>query len=188
MAVLETQAHGEVPAIVERRPGTGGQGNDSECEHSSPFPYPPAYALEERRPHHSSSSVDEWRALPLPNMSEGRRNRRAPGTSAGGKHGCDERSRSEQTGFPPVGGDRQIAASSAVTPRHCPSVNPSASICVICGYIAMGVRRCDALAPSCLRVCDVHGRLCASAAMRLCVVFLCVSLCVLCASVVSPPL
>ncbi len=147
MAVLETRAHGEVPAIVERRPGTGGQGNDSECEHSSPFPYPPAYALEERRPHHSSSSVDEWRALPLPNMSEGRRNRRAPGTSAGGKHGCDERSRSEQTGSSPVGGDQKIADVSAVNRRHCRIKDAIWAIWVICGQFARAGGR-----PSCLCV------------------------------------
>jgi len=47
-----------------------------------------------------------WRRS-LPHHGRGRRDRRAPRASAGGKHGCDERSRSEQTGFPPVGGDRR---------------------------------------------------------------------------------
>ncbi len=46
-----------------------------------------------------------------------RRNRRAPGVSAGEKHGCDERSRSEQTCFSPAG-DRQIADCSAGSLCH----------------------------------------------------------------------
>jgi len=49
---------------------------------------------------------------------EGRRNRRAPGASAGGKHGNDGRLRPELTCFSPVGGDPQIAGSSAVNPRQ----------------------------------------------------------------------
>ena len=44
---------------------------------------------------------------------------RARGASAGGKHGSEGRLRSEQTGFPPVGGDRQIADVSAVNPLYC---------------------------------------------------------------------
>ncbi len=47
-----------------------------------------------------------WRRS-LPHHGRGRRDRRAPRALAGGKHGCDECSRSEQTGFPPVGGDRR---------------------------------------------------------------------------------
>ena len=58
--------------------------------------------------------VNAWRARIFHRVSKGRRNRRAVGVSAGEELGCDERSRSEQAGFPPVAGDRQIAGRSAV--------------------------------------------------------------------------
>ena len=45
MAVFETQAGAEVPTVVERRPGTGGQGTDSDRARSSSVPCPPACAL-----------------------------------------------------------------------------------------------------------------------------------------------
>ena len=85
--------------------------------------------------------LNEWR--PPPNRRRARRNRRAPGAPAGGRPVCDERSRSEQPGFPPVGGDRQIADYSAANPRYDLSVSARSSlricvICVICGQIAMG--------------------------------------------------
>jgi hypothetical protein len=65
------------------------------------------------QPRHSSSSVDEWRALPLQTMGEGRRNRRAPGASSGGKHGDDGRLRPESTRFAP---GAAIARSPTVSP------------------------------------------------------------------------
>ncbi len=104
---------GEAPA-VERRPGAGGQGNVSECKHSSPSPHPPACALQ-------SADLATRHGL----FSDGsdpfevRRNRRAPGVSAGEKYGDDGRLRSELTCFAPVGGDRQIVDCSAVNLRHC---------------------------------------------------------------------
>ncbi len=119
MAVLETRAHGEVPAVVGQRPGTGGQGNDSECKHSSPFPRPPACTRGERRPRHSSFPVGGWTAAPFQKRRGARWNRRAPGASSGGTFGRDKRSRLEWTNVPPVGGDRQIADCSAGNPRYC---------------------------------------------------------------------
>jgi len=111
-------------------------------------------------------------ATPQPLLADGRRrpsnkrrgarrNRRAPGALAGGKLGCDERSRSEQTSFPPVGGDRRIADCSAANPRYDFSVSARFSlricvICVICGQIAMGGR------PLCLRVFVFAMSLCFS--------------------------
>ena len=53
-----------------------------------------------------------------PPLMEVRRNRPAPGASAGGKHGDDGRLRPELTCFPPAGGDRQIADCSAVNLCH----------------------------------------------------------------------
>ena len=49
---------------------------------------------------------------PSPNKKEERQNRRAPGTSAGEKAGCDERLCSEKTDFSPATGD-PIACRSA---------------------------------------------------------------------------
>ena len=73
----------------------------------------------ERRPRRFSSPSGIWSGLAsrLSNGDE-RRNRRAPGASAGGKHGDDGRLRPELTGFSPAGGDRQIADCSAVNFRH----------------------------------------------------------------------
>jgi hypothetical protein len=100
----------------------------------------------------------------LPNKREARRNRRAPGVSAGGNTGCDGRLRPELTGFPPAGGDRRIAGCSAVNCLHrrITSVRTSAFICVICGFSVASV----AFVPLCLRVCDVRGRFCVSASLR----------------------
>ena len=159
MAVLETRARGEVPAVVERRPATAGPDNRFGRTRPARCHGPAAHALEERRPRHPSAPVDDWRAPPPPNMREGRRNRRAPGASSGGTFGRDKRSRLEWTNVPPVGGDRQIADCSAVNPRHCCVketicvhlrdlrencdgrgwVDGSGSIWAICGQIAMGV-------------------------------------------------
>ena len=57
MAVLETRARGEVPAlaVVERRQGTARPGRRSERKRSSRWPDQAVRALEERRPCHSSS-------------------------------------------------------------------------------------------------------------------------------------
>jgi len=65
-------------------------------------------ALEKRKPRHLSSSFMRWDGytpLPKKNGREQRQNRRAPGTAAGEKAGCDERSCSEQTDFSPGTGD-----------------------------------------------------------------------------------
>ena len=94
-----------------------------------------------------SSPVVRWIAPLLPLKKKSRRNRRAPGALAGGKHGCDERSRSEQTGSSPVGGDRKIADVSAVNRRHCRIKDAIWAIWVICGQFARAGGR-----PSCLCV------------------------------------
>ncbi len=167
MVSRETKARGEIPAVVGQRPGTGGQGNDSECKHSSPFPSPPACARGERRPRHSSSSDDEWRAPFFPNRN--------------GAGGTDALRTRRPVGRPAttnarVWSRRAFHRWAAIfrSPTVPPSIlGPAASrrlsavICVICGPIAMG--GWVAFVSLCLRVCDV---------------FLCVSLCVLCASVV----
>ena len=147
----------EVPA-VERRPGTGGQGDDSDRKRSSTLPCPPACALESAGlatpPLHFMIGGN----APLFPM-EVRRNRRAPGASAGGKHGGDGCLHPELTCFPPVVGDRQIAGSSAVNLRHC---------CIT-----------SATNPSCLRVFVFATWAGGSAPLRLCAsaFLLSVSLC-----------
>jgi len=156
---LETRARGEVPAVVGQRPATGGQGNDSECKHSSSMPCPPARALEERRPRHTFASFSDTAVPVSSHWKEARRNRRAPGASSGGKRGCDERLRSELAGYPPGAAIVRSPICSAANRGTSASRELSAFICVICVicvHIAM-----DAL-PLCLRDCDV----------------LCVSLCV----------
>ena len=86
-------------------------------------------ALGERRPRHFSPPFNGWEGhASFPDRREARRNRRAPGASAGGKYGCDERLRSEQSGFLPAGGDHQIAGCSAVNPRHCRIVSATTSL------------------------------------------------------------
>jgi len=131
---------------------------------------------EDRRPRHFSPPLDGWEGrASFPDRREARRNRRAPGVSAGGKPGYDERLRSEQSGSLPAVGDRQIAGCSAVNPRHCriTSARTSAFICVICGFLARvgGLR---VFVSSCLQ----RGRLYLSAALRLCVLFSVSELCV----------
>jgi hypothetical protein len=136
MVPWETRTRDEIPAVVGQRPGTAGPDNRFGRKRPARCHDPAAYALEERRPRHSSAPVGEWTASPLPKRRGARRNRRAPGVSPGRKHGCGERSRSEQTRFSPAGGDRQIAGCSAVNRRHRRHPSPlrlSVSICVICG-------------------------------------------------------
>jgi len=154
----EPQASGEVPAVVGQRPETGGQGNNSECKHSSPFPCPPACTRDERRPRHTSSSGDELKARHHPNRRKASRNRRVPGASSGGPHDNDGRLRPEMPCRPPVGGDRQIADCSAANLGTATSRSLSASICVICGFLARlgGLR---VFASSCLR-CPLCFSLC----------------------------
>jgi len=84
---------------------------------------------EDRRSRHFSPLFNGWEAhTSFPNRRKARRNRRAPGASAGGKPGCDERSRSEQTGFSPAVGDRSIADCSAVNLRHCRITSATTSL------------------------------------------------------------
>jgi len=144
---------------------------------------PAACALEERRSRLSLSSKNQWElSSPRHKKVRARRNRHAIGVSAGGATMRDERSRSERMIASPVAGDREIAGVSAGHSRRCRSSSamnpsclcvfvfatrvgglPSAPICVICGFLAMGVR--PAL------------RLCAFASLRffLSVFLLCVS-------------
>jgi len=147
MDVLETRARDEVPAVVGQRPGTTAPDNRFGRKRPARCHGAAACTRGERRPRHSSSSGYKWRARDLPNKRGARRNRRAPGASSGGTLGCDERSRLEQTGFPPVVGDRQIADCSAANLGTATSRSLSASICVICGFF-----RCDGGRSSCLRV------------------------------------
>jgi len=92
------------------------------------------------------------RTSPPPEQRKSEAEPTRPGASAGGKPFCDERSRSEQKGFPPAGGDRMIADSSAVNPRYgrFGAARSSACICVICGFLvwADGLR---VFVSSCLR-------------------------------------
>jgi hypothetical protein len=152
MAVLEIRARGEVLAVV-RRPRTAGSENRYKSELSSRFPGPAACALEERSLATAPSS--NWKkCASLQNKREGRRNRSAPGASAGGKQGDDRRLRPELTCFPPVVGDRKIAGVSAANPRHCRHSCP----CDDLRYLRYLRADCDgwvALVSSCLRVCDV---------------------------------
>ena len=93
---------------------------------------------DERRPRHSSPSFYGWDGhASRPKGEDVRRNRRAPSAATGGKSGCDERLRSEQTGLPPVGGDRQIAARSAVNPRHRRITSATNSLCLRVFVFAM---------------------------------------------------
>jgi len=131
---------------------------------------------EDRRPRHFPSPFNDWEGYTsFPNRREERRNRRAPGAAASGKHGNDGRLRPEMPSFSPAVGDRSIAGCSAVNPRHCriTSARTSASICVICGFLARvgGLR---VFVSSCLQ----RGRLCVSASLRLCVLFSVSELCV----------
>ena len=84
-------------------------------------------------------------------------------TTAGEKRGDDERLRPKLTCFSLAGGDRQIAACSAGTFRHCriTSVRSSASICVICGFSVACVDGLCAFVSSCLR-CPLCFSLCSS--------------------------
>ena len=61
-----------------------------------------------------------------------RKNRRAPGTSAGEKAGCDERLRTEQTDFSPATGD-SIACRSAGNQRGRPSI-PAIAPLSLCAF------------------------------------------------------
>jgi len=83
--------------------------NRSESKLSSRSSGPAACALEERSPRHSSALGGGRTAPPLPKGRGARRNRRAPGASAGGKFDGDGCLHPDPAGFPPVGGDRQIA-------------------------------------------------------------------------------
>jgi len=107
----------------------------------------------------------------FPDRREARRNRRAPGASAGRKPACDERSRSEQSGFLPVVGDRQIAGCSAVNLRHC----RHSCLAIICVYLCDLWANCDGpgfAAERLRRGKRTALRLCVSASLRS---FLCVS-------------
>ena len=106
----------------------------------------------ERRPRHFSPLFNGWEGhASFPDRREARRNRRAPGASAGGKPGCDEHLRSEQSGFLPAVGDRQIADCSAGNPRHfritsaTTSLRPlrlCVSVFLLCVSVSLWFSRC----------------------------------------------
>ena len=134
MASRETRARGEVPAVVERRPGTAAPDNRFGRKRPARCHGAAACTLEERRPRHSSSSGEKRRARLFPIRNAARRNRRAPGASSGGLHGNDGRLRPEMLCCPPVAA---IVRSPTVPPPisgTAASRRLSASICVICGF------------------------------------------------------
>jgi len=122
---------------------------------------PSGLRSEDRRPRHSPSPFNDWEGhASFPDRREARRNRRASGVSAGGKHGCDERLRSEQSGFLPAGGDRQIAGCSAVNPRHTRITSATNPLCLrvfvfaTWASVSAPLRLCgSAFLPSVFRLC-----------------------------------
>jgi len=112
--------------------------NASAC-HGNPTQRP---ALRERRPRQSSSSFNSWEVHISPTYRrQERQNRRASGTSAGEKTGCDERSRSEQTDFSPATGKHQIACRSASNMRKHISGSASAPLCGgLCVFVSLWLR------------------------------------------------
>jgi len=156
---------GETPWPSADGHGATGPGNRFESELSCRSPGPVTCALEERRSRLFSSSFISWEgyAPPSRDAREERQNRRASGTSAGEKAGCDERSRSEQTVFSPATGDHQIAYRSAVKRRHRVSCSAFAPLrlCVFAGWVVGWALRS-------LRFLGWMGalRLCASVSLR----------------------
>ena len=167
MAVLETQVRGEIPAVVDRRPGTAGPDNRFGRKRPARCHGPAACALGERRPRHSSSPDSGWTAPPF-QTGEGQggtdapRARRPVGRPVTTDAGVGRRRASHRW------------AAIVIAPTFPPSILATAASrrlsASICGQIAMDGMLCDGFVSSCLRVCDA---------------FLCVSLCVLCASVVE---
>jgi len=161
--IHENSARGEVLA-AERRPRTAGTSPSSDRERSSLEFVPAACALGAqaspllRRPRHFSPLFNGWEGhTSFPNRRKARRNRRAPGASAGGKPGCDERLRSEQTGFSPAVGDRQIAGCSAINPRHYCITSATTSL--------RPLRLCGFLGRAALRLCVSVFLLCVSVSL-----------------------
>jgi hypothetical protein len=128
-------SHSRLDHVARSWPPNGGQGPLERApvliasdRHWGSFQRP---AFRERRPRHFSPPFDGWEGhASFPDRREARRNRRAPGASAGRKPGCDERLRSEQSDFLPAGGDRQIAVCSAVNPRHCRITSATNPLCL----------------------------------------------------------
>ena len=155
MVVLETRARGEVSRLSS---------NDSRepldrliAPNASVRRYDPVQraALSESAGLATPHPLFLDRRRPLRNREGAGGTDAPPGASSGGKLGCDERLRSEQTGFRPVVGDRQIAGRSAVHLQHCRIKESICVICVICGQIAIVRWLGTLLVSSCLRVCDV---------------------------------
>jgi len=162
-----------IQRVARSWPPNGGQGPLERApvpiasdRHWSSFQRP---ALWERRPRHFSPPFDGWEGhASFPDRREGRRNRRAPGASAGGAFGRDKRSRLERTNVSPAVGDRSIAGCSAINPRHYCITSTTTSL--------RPLRLCGFLGQAALR-------LCASASLRS---FLCVRTLCLCASAFLP--
>jgi hypothetical protein len=132
---------GETPWPSGNGHGTTGPGNRFESKLSCRFPDPVACALEERRSRHLSFpfSSDGMHASPTSYIGEERQNRRASGTSAGEKAGCDERSRLKQTAFSPATGDLLIACRSTVKRRHRLSRSATAPL-RLCAFASLRYR------------------------------------------------
>jgi len=83
----------------------------------------------ERRPRRYRSPSDIWWPCGSPIIKgRARRNRRAPGASAGGAFGRDKRLRLERTNVPPAVGDRSIAGCSTGNFRHCRIMSATTSL------------------------------------------------------------
>ena len=109
----------------------------------------------ECRPRRFPPPFDNWKRLVFSiNKGEERRNRRASGALGGGKPGCDERLRSEQTGFPSVVGDRTIAGSSGGNLRlgRVTSATASLRLCAFAPLRSFGTAGASALCFSSFRI------------------------------------
>ena len=106
----------------------------------------------ERRPRCFRSPSDiGWAYGSLLSKGRARRNRRAPGASAGWTHGSDGRKRPELTWVPSVVGDRTIADVSAVNPRHLGITSATTSL-RLCAFAPLRSFGCASVSAS-LRLC-----------------------------------
>ena len=101
------------------RPGTAGNGINSETELSCRIPFPAASALSERWSRHFFFPFNGrgWHAPSSLSGKGKRQNRRACGTAAGENPANDESSLSETAGFSPATGD-PIACRSTLKVRY----------------------------------------------------------------------
>ena len=158
-----TSSSGEVPAAVPRRPATASPNCRPERERSGQQFGPAACALTiAGLASHSVCGWDGTRTLAF-EQSRLRRDRRAMGTSAGGKTDSEGCWHPELAGFSTAAGERQITGVSAAPLRATSFTQEPPPlrlcvffrvricvICVICGQSAMVAGLCDFAA---LRLC-----------------------------------